>query len=142
MSKVLKIINKNMKTGFSRTTSLNYGTIMKYGVIVIFIFLILSTMSCTDSPRPDKPNVVLLLADDLGWQDLGCYDIDEPTPYESPNIDKFSTMGVNSGKHIRLLLHAHLHVGQFSLESIRSVCNAPMLWEELLLFHIMRRTQL
>jgi arylsulfatase A-like enzyme len=44
--------------------------------------------------RPSKPNILLLLADDLGWQDVGCYDIDEPCPYETPNIDKFSEKGV------------------------------------------------
>lgn len=44
--------------------------------------------------RPEKPNVVLLLIDDLGWQDLVCYDIDAPTPYESPNIDALARQGV------------------------------------------------
>jgi arylsulfatase A-like enzyme len=43
--------------------------------------------------RPE-PNVVLLLTDDLGWQDLKCYDIDEPSPYETPNIDKLAKKGV------------------------------------------------
>ncbi|MDW5289686.1 sulfatase [Formosa sp. PL04] len=46
-----------------------------------------------DTVRP-KPNVVLILTDDLGWQDVKCYDIDEPSPYETPNIDAFSKKGV------------------------------------------------
>ena len=45
-----------------------------------------------DEPRP-QPNVVLLLADDLGWQDVKCYDIDEPAPYETPNIDILAKEG-------------------------------------------------
>ncbi|CAH8283018.1 arylsulfatase A-like enzyme [Mariniflexile fucanivorans] len=43
--------------------------------------------------RPE-PNVVLLLTDDLGWQDVKCYDIDQPSPYETPNIDAFAKNGV------------------------------------------------
>ncbi|KQC31543.1 N-acetylgalactosamine 6-sulfatase [Flagellimonas eckloniae] len=46
-----------------------------------------------DTDRP-KPNVVLILTDDLGWQDVKCYDIDEPSPYETPNIDALSKKGV------------------------------------------------
>ena len=45
-----------------------------------------------DKTRP-QPNIVLLLADDLGWQDVKCYDIDAPSPYETPNIDALATAG-------------------------------------------------
>lgn len=44
--------------------------------------------------RPDKPNIVLLLADDLGWQDVGCYDIDLESPMETPHIDALAKKGV------------------------------------------------
>lgn len=44
--------------------------------------------------RPVKPNVVLILADDLGWQDVKCYDIDAPSPYETPNLDALAKKGV------------------------------------------------
>ncbi|MGA0111380.1 MAG: sulfatase [Chthoniobacterales bacterium] len=40
------------------------------------------------------PNVVLILADDLGWQDVGCYDIDRPSPMETPNIDALARRGI------------------------------------------------
>ena len=52
------------------------------------------------SERPEKPNVLLMLVDDLGWQDLICYDVDEPAPYETPiliswlNEGCFSPMGI------------------------------------------------
>ena len=45
-----------------------------------------------DKTRP-QPNVVLLLADDLGWQDVKCYDIDAPSPYETPHIDRLAKEG-------------------------------------------------
>ena len=31
-----------------------------------------------------------MLVDDLGWQDVICYDVDEPAPYETPNLDKLA----------------------------------------------------
>jgi arylsulfatase A-like enzyme len=40
------------------------------------------------------PNILLMLADDLGWQDVKCYDIDEPSPVETPNIDALAKRGV------------------------------------------------
>ena len=52
-----------------------------------------STVSRADN-RPEKPNIVLILTDDLGWQDVKCYDIDEPSPYETPNIDGLAKRGV------------------------------------------------
>jgi arylsulfatase A-like enzyme len=50
--------------------------------------------AATVDERPVKPNVVLILTDDLGWQDVKCYDIDEPSPMETPNIDAFAKKGV------------------------------------------------
>jgi arylsulfatase A-like enzyme len=44
--------------------------------------------------RPPKPNVIIALIDDLGWQDVKCYDIDGPSPYETPNIDALAKRGV------------------------------------------------
>ena len=41
------------------------------------------------APRP--PNIVLILADDLGWTDLGCCGSDY---YETPNLDRLAAQGV------------------------------------------------
>lgn len=44
-----------------------------------------------DEPVADKrPNIVLILADDLGWTGLGCYG---SKFYESPNIDSLASEG-------------------------------------------------
>ena len=39
----------------------------------------------------DKPNVVLIVADDLGWRDLGCYG---STFHRTPNLDRLAKDGV------------------------------------------------
>lgn len=64
-------------------------------VSVVWAALLFSSPKLAlSAQRPEKPNVVLILVDDLGWQDLGCYDIDEPTPYETPNLDALAKTGV------------------------------------------------
>jgi uncharacterized sulfatase len=46
----------------------------------------LATAFGADSPRK-KPNIVFILADDLGWHQLGCYG---SKFYETPNLDRFA----------------------------------------------------
>ncbi len=41
--------------------------------------------------RAAQPNVIIILADDLGWADLGCYG---NTFNETPNIDKLAKQGM------------------------------------------------
>lgn len=38
-----------------------------------------------------SPNILLILTDDLGWRDLGCYG---STFYETPNIDRLASQGM------------------------------------------------
>ena len=45
----------------------------------------------TNESPADRPNVVLLLFDDLGWSDVGCYG---NTIYETPNIDRLARQGM------------------------------------------------
>lgn len=62
--------------------------------IAILALLPAAGFAAADDGRPEKPNVILLLTDDLGWQDLKCYDIDEPSPMETPNLDALAKKGV------------------------------------------------
>lgn len=39
---------------------------------------------------PERPNILLVFVDDLGWRDLGCYG---STFYETPNIDRLAAAG-------------------------------------------------
>lgn len=61
----------------------------------IFILLALFSLSaCSQpvkSPETSKPNILLILADDLGYGDIGCYGA---TGIKTPNIDRLATEGV------------------------------------------------
>ena len=59
---------------------------------LIIVLILAGTAAAAE--RPPKPNMVLILTDDLGWQDVKCYDIDQPSPMETPNIDAISKRGV------------------------------------------------
>ncbi len=59
---------------------------MKYTIIAFF--LIVQTVYAQKQARP---NVIVILADDLGWADLTCYG---STFYETPNLDKLAAQGV------------------------------------------------
>lgn len=41
--------------------------------------------------QPSRPNVILILLDDLGWADLGCYG---STYHKSPHIDRLAAEGM------------------------------------------------
>jgi len=55
--------------------------------------LVLSLMvfSLQAQRQPARPNIVVILADDLGWTDLSAYG---STFYETPNLDKLAAKGV------------------------------------------------
>jgi arylsulfatase A-like enzyme len=58
-------------------------------VSTILISLTPAAMFAADSPA--RPNVILILMDDLGWADLGCYG---STYHKSPNIDRLAAEGM------------------------------------------------
>ena len=41
-------------------------------------------------PATDRPNIILILADDMGFSDIGCYGSEIPTP----NIDALASQGI------------------------------------------------
>lgn len=54
---------------------------------VIFFFC----FAVSAQTQKKKPNIVIILADDLGWSDLSCYG---SSFYETPNLDKIASKGI------------------------------------------------
>ena len=48
-------------------------------------------LAATAATAADKPNIIFILADDLGWTDLG---VQGSKYYESPNIDRLASQGM------------------------------------------------
>jgi len=59
----------------------------------ILIYCLLSTSLWAQHTRPEQPNIIVILTDDLGWQDVQCYDVDDPTHAHTPNIDALAAKG-------------------------------------------------
>lgn len=56
-----------------------------------FAFLFCSALSIILHAAEPRPNVVLILADDLGWADLGCYG---SKFHQTPHLDRMASEGV------------------------------------------------
>jgi len=59
--------------------------------LVIVISAIICSISSCSSKESNPPNVLIILADDLGYGDLSCYGQQQ---YTTPNIDKLAMEGV------------------------------------------------
>lgn len=62
-------------------------------MLILSLFVFIFSACKNESPISDEstpPNVILILADDMGWSDIGCYG----SEVETPNIDKMAVEGM------------------------------------------------
>src|SRR5262245_43560792 len=71
------------------------GQRMALGIVVLGVMVMLEQAGrAADAPRP--PNVVFILADDLGYGELGCYG---QKKIKTPNIDRLAAEGMRFTQH-------------------------------------------
>jgi arylsulfatase len=63
---------------------------MKHILILALLLISFSLPTVTAATRPAQPNILVILADDLGFSDLGCYGSDIKTP----NLDRLAAHGL------------------------------------------------
>jgi len=73
-----------MKPSFSDSPFLKSG-------LLLAACLLIASAGLHASPAKEKPNIVFILVDDLGWADLGCYG---SSFYETPNLDRLAKEGM------------------------------------------------
>lgn len=64
--------------------------------LLVALFVALCSISCspqsTDNQSPPPPNILLIVADDLGFTDLGCYG----SEIRTPNLDLLASTGIRN----------------------------------------------
>ena len=64
---------------------------MKTNRIVFIAIYVLAFTSCNTNIRRDKPNVILIMADDMGYECLSAYG---SISYQTPNLDSLASQGI------------------------------------------------
>jgi arylsulfatase A-like enzyme len=68
-----------------------------FSIQLVFIFTVGACSNPKEKEQVEaKPNIVYILADDLGYGDLSCYG---QTRFETPNIDKLAENGIKFTQH-------------------------------------------
>lgn len=58
-------------------------------IIPFFSILFIGAFACAEN-KPDRPNIILIMSDDMGFSDIGCYGGE----IETPNLDKLAANGL------------------------------------------------
>ena len=63
------------------------------GFVMTLLGILAVSYGCANSSADEqqKPNIVIIYADDLGYGDLGCYGAKQ---FETPNIDRIAEEGI------------------------------------------------
>ena len=93
--------------------------------LILTVTVFPSFLSAVEDSRP--PNIIYILADDLGYGDLGCYG---QKKFETPNIDRIAKTGIQFTQHYsgstvcapsRCALMTGLHTGHCQVRGNREV---------------------
>lgn len=61
-----------------------------FSSFILFAMLLCVVSQLTADAPQTRPNIILIMVDDMGWSDIGCYG----SEIETPNIDRLATEGM------------------------------------------------
>ncbi len=64
--------------------------------IALSCLSVVAALRAQSEPRPARPNVVFVLADDLGYRELGCFGQQQ---IKTPNLDRLAQQGMRLSRH-------------------------------------------
>ncbi len=108
--------------------------------IFLFLSAVLFLVSCSEQAA--KPNIIYILADDLGYGDLGCFG---QTTIKTPELDKMASQGIKFTSHYsgstvcapsRCSLMTGLHTGH---SRIRGNSRQPLLPEDVTVAELLQQ---
>ena len=110
---------------------------------VVLTFIICGCSSTGEKQLTElKPNIIFILADDLGYGDLGCYGQKE---IKTPNLDKMAEEGMRFTQHYagntvcapsRCVLMTGLHTGH---AKIRANSNVPLSQDDVTVAELLKK---
>ncbi len=56
----------------------------------LILIALITTTTTAFSASTDRPNIILIMVDDMGWSDIGCYGGE----VETPNLDRLASQGM------------------------------------------------
>jgi len=108
----------------SKNNSQNRFLILLTAVVIALSVIFIS---CSSEKSARNPNIILILADDLGYGDLSCYGQNK---FETPNIDQLAAKGIKFTQHYagstvcapsRCSLMTGLHTGHAQIRGNKAV---------------------
>jgi arylsulfatase len=70
------------------------ATTTRIPILAVLVLAVCFTAGSTRAADGTKPNVVIMLADNVGYDDLGCYGAGEIRGMPTPRIDQFASEGL------------------------------------------------
>ena len=122
----------------SKSEHRNLAEVILFVLLVLFASVSASGADVTD----DKPNIIYILADDLGYGDLGCYGQQQ---IRTPNLDRMAAEGMRFTDHYagsavcapsRCVLMTGLHTGH---ARVRANGRMPIEPEDVTVAEVLKR---